>query len=161
VTLINTFYHQLDSFSFDMKDLEQLRPQIPHFSFSNLLLNIITGSRGSRNTRAFNSNHRNVQHIRLHHDFDDPGSFDEEELDRFIDFIASAPPSLALRTVYIAPDLDPTRSQLTEESRKSKTQLIEACGRRNIEVIEEKVPEVATWDTFISPEFVRRMSSRK
>lgn len=111
--------------------------------------------------RAFDSNHRSVQHIRLHHDFDDPDNFDEEELDRFIDFIASAPPSLALRTVYIAPDLDPTRSQLTEESRKSRTRLIEACGRRNIEVIEEKVPEVATWDTFISPAFVRRMSSRK
>ncbi|GAA5857155.1 hypothetical protein JCM5353_004910 [Sporobolomyces roseus] len=161
VTLINTSYHQLDSLSFDIKDLELLRPQIPHFSFHNLLLDIFIGSRGFRDMRAFHSNHRNVQHIRLHHHFDTPDKFDEEDLDRFIDFIASAPPSLALRTVYIARDLDPTRMQLIEESRNSKIRLIEACGRRNIEVIEEKVPEIATWDTFISPEFVRRMSLRK
>ena len=157
VSIINTLYSQLDSLTFDIRDLEQLRPQIPHLSYSNVLLDIFSGSLGSEDTQAFELHQSEIRHVRLQHSFVGAEMHDQIDLDRFIEFIACAPPSLALSTVYISSD----HSQLEENAHTSKSRLIETCRRRNIQVVEEKIPEVSTWDTFISPGFVRKMSSRK
>jgi len=154
VSVINTLYSQLDSLTFDIRDLDQLRPQIPHLSYSNVLLDIFTGSLGSQDTQVFELHQSKIQHVRLQHSFVDAEMQNQIDLDRFIDFIACAPLSLALSTVYISPDSNAI-------ARMSKSRLIEACRRRNIQVVEEKIPEVSTWDTFISPGFVRKMSSRR
>lgn len=163
VATLGTFIGQLDSLVLPIEYMPSLKERVPDFSLSRTLLDIGVGFADETETTFYHRYRSEIEYLRVELAFDDFEDYDGsgEDLADFISLIKTSTPSSPLRTIYIDCNLPPPHPQPNPEALKARSKLIQACRDSNIEVVLEAQAQNMAWYSRISPDFAKRMSSKR